>query len=308
MRGEEFLYKMALIDPAYVEAADATPMAKSHEKAKTIKRSHKASRVLLIAAVVVMALSVSAFAIWNFGLKDMQGRDEQTLAMNGIKGMAEYEAAREWESRLEKLSADGKNAMPLDTMEDFTPDVYFQCHALSQEAKDELDALLKEYGLRMHESWTEPDSMDALYDVAESRGFMPAVGDNGEFPVGGKYYNDGTFTFNCAATLPDGTNIRYQFYCLTKGTFTRLGYLMANASDFDEWAYTTEEGTDVLLAISANKSIMTANLDNCFVFANILSGTDNNGGHALGAQPVDKSSIEAFAECFDFVAINALSE
>lgn len=101
---------------------------------------------------------------------------------------------------------------------------------------------------------------------------------------------------------------RWDDYCLTKGTFTRLGYLLANTSDFNEWAYITEEGTDVLLAISDNKSIMAANLDNCFVFVNILSGTDNNRGHALGAQPVDKSSIEAFAECFDFMAINSLSE
>ena len=37
MRGNEFLDKMELIDPAYVEAADATPKKKKSVWIKTVK-------------------------------------------------------------------------------------------------------------------------------------------------------------------------------------------------------------------------------------------------------------------------------
>lgn len=282
-------------------------MAKLHTNTKTYGRAHRVYRVPLIAAVIVMLLCVSAFAVWNFGLKDMRGGDSQTLTMNGLSGTAEYEAAQEWERCLKEMAASGKNELSPDSAEGFEPDVYFWYNAISREAKDELDALLKEYGLRMHGSRTETHSMDELYNAAGAEGFMPEPGDNGEGPVGGAYYDDGTFTLNCAAVLPDGTNVRYQFYSLTKGTFTRLGYLMADADDYEEWTYTTGEGAQVLLATSANKSIMAADLDNCFVFVNILSGTENNSGHALGAQPVNKESLESFAESFDFTMIDSLS-
>ena len=292
---------------ASTERIKEVTMAKLHTNSKTYRRSHRAFRVTLIAAVIVMSLCISASAIWHFGLRDMRGKDSQTLSMNGLSGTTEYEASQEWERRIERLTASGKNEMSTDAIADFVPDIYFWNNAISREAKDELDALLEEYGLRMHGNWTELHSIDDLYNAAGVEGFMPVSGDNGDGPVSGIYYDDGTFTFNFAAVLPDGTNVRYGFHSLTKGTFTRLGYLMADTDDYEEWTYTTGGGTDILLAISANKSIMAVELDNCFVFVNILSGIDNNGGHALGAQPMNKNSLEAFAESFDFALINGLS-
>jgi len=65
--------------------------------------------------------------------------------------------------------------------------------------------------------------------------------------------------------------------------------------------------TDVLLAISANKSILAVNLDNSLVFVNILSGTENSDENRsnYGAQPISKSDLEAFADSFDFVTLNS---
>lgn len=280
-------------------------MAKLHNAdTKPYKRSLKTFRVLLIAAVVVMTLSVSAIAslTGQFSLRDMQGKNPKLVSMYGITGMAEYEAGLEWEDYLQRMRKKGENLIYPDS----EWDNYAKYGAFSQDAKDELDALLVKYGLRMHESSTSFRSIEGLYDAAGVDGFMPTVGDSGEYPINGEYYDDGTFTFSCAALLPDGTNILYNFHCQTKGTFTRLGYLL---NDFeDEWSYTTEDGTEVLLAIGNNKSIMAADLGNCFVIIDIRSGTVNNRGDgSLGAQTVDRSSLEDFAECFDFTKIKGLS-
>jgi len=115
---------------------------------------------------------------------------------------------------------------------------------------------------------------------------------------------------NSAALLADGKPLLYQFYSAVKGTFSRSDYLLANLDNFEEWEYVTADGTTVILAISANKSLLVANLDNCFVFVNILSGTENNDSSktSYGAQPIDKGDLEAFADGFDFAKLITLAK
>jgi hypothetical protein len=262
-----------------------------------------------IAAVLVAAvLSVSAFAVYRFSLRDMEGPTLQigdgevhALSLNRLKDSPEYEAAQEWEDYVNMRFAEGENmAAP-----DLAPDAYSQYNAYSPESKDALNKILSKYDLKMHNVLDYVKSLDGLYSALGISGFMPVAGNSGEYPINGSVYDDGSFTFNCAAELSNGTDIRYQFYRLVKGAFTRIGYPVANAADFEEWVYATESGVDVLLAIGENKSAMAVNLDNSIVFANILSGTGNNDESktSYGAEPVEKSDLEEFADSFDLPAL-----
>jgi len=291
-------------------------------------KPRKMSSILIAAALAITLFTGTAFAIYNFGLKDLEGPTVQigmerptaqvyedgqtsqisevhTISLNGLKGSPEYEAAQEWESYLNEWYKEGKNLLPPGYVADES-DMYFYYQAFSQEAKDTLDAILYEYGLTMHITLAFVHSLDELYAGLEINGFMPAASNNGEYPISGQYYDDGTFAFNCTVALPDGTDVRYQFYCFAKGTFTRVGNLIADVNDFEEWTYTTSSGDDVLLAISENKSIMVVNLDSSFIFVNILSGTENNDSaeYSYGEVPVGRSDLEAFADGFDFSALN----
>jgi len=277
------------------------------------KRTRKVSTILIAATLATILLTGTAFAIHYFNLKDLKGPTVQigseqakTLSLNGLKGSPEYEAAQEWENQVDAWHAEGKNR----AASDLVPDAYSQYNAFSQEAKDTLDDILNKYNLKMHKTSSDVRSLDELYSALGISGLMPAAGDNGDYPVGGTLYDDGTLTFNGAAALPDGTDVRYQFDCFTKGTFTRVGYLLADADDFEEWTYPKSTGYNILLAISANKSIMAVNLDNSFVFVNILSGTENNDSSktSYGAQPIDKGDLEAFADGFDFAKLSTLAK
>lgn len=297
---------------ASTEKIKEAAMNKINERTNSKHHTHKASRILLIAAVTVMVLSVGAFAIYHFGLRDLAGQTVQigsekapTLSLSGLKGTPEYDAAREWENYVQKSYKAGSNELSVNLVWD----MYAENQAFSQEAKDKLDSILSKYGLKMHDSRTGVRSFDELYAAAGVSGFMPPSGGNGAYPLGGAFYNDGTFSFNSAAVMPGGADVRYQFYCLAKGAFTRTGYLLADAENYEEWTYTTSNGTDVLLAISANKSIMAVNLDSSFVFVNILSGMENNDGSmsSYDAPPIKKSDLEAFADSFDFAVIGDLA-
>jgi hypothetical protein len=290
-------------------------MKKINETTNIKHYTRKASRVLLIAAVIVMVISSAAFAIYQFSLKDLEGpvvqigaEEVHTISLNGLKGSPEYEAAQKWEIYVNERYKEGQNMLSPGYVDDGS-DMYLYCNAFSQEAKDTLDDILDEYGLNMHNTHSDVKSFDELYTELGINGFMQAIGSSGEFPVGGTFYDDGSFSFNCATTLPDGSDARYQFYRLVKGSFTRIGNLWADAGDYEEWAYTTASGETVLLAISANLSIMAVNFENCFVFVNILSGTENSDESrtSYGAHPVDRSDLEAFADSFDIVALSAQS-
>jgi hypothetical protein len=276
----------------------------------TPHRTRKSFVSVAIAAVLVMVLAGTAFAIYRFSLKDLAGPTQigteqvRTFSLNGFKASPEYEAAQEWESYVNARFNEGENmAEP-----DLVPDAYSRYNAFSQEAKDTLDGILDKYDLKMHDTPAYVHSLNELYSGLGVSGFMPALGNNGEYPVSGMFYEDGTFSFNSAAAAPDGTDVRYQFYHFTKGALTRTGYLLADADNFEEWVYTTEGGAEILLGISENKSVMVVNLENSFVFVNILSGTKNNDSSqtSFGADPVEKSDLEVFADSFDLAALNAL--
>ncbi len=288
----------------------AVAMKKLHTENSSYRTKPKFTRTALIAAVIALVLSVSAFAIYNFALRDLKGptyqingKETASLSLSNIKGSPEYEAAQEWEADLNTWFKQGKNMVEPG----YVSDAYSMYDANSQEAKKALDALLNKYHLKMHEEPSYSRSLNELYSAMGYSGFMPGEGNNEGIPVGGAYYKDGTFNFCCSAAMPDGKSVGYQFYSFTKGTFTRTGNLLANADDFEEWSYTTKSGKTVLLAMSSDKSIVVANLDKSFVFVNILSGSRNmdTTKTSYGADTINKSNLEAFADSIDFEALNA---
>ena len=281
----------------------------------TVRRQRRTgTRVVLIAAALAMLLSAGVLAVYRFGLKDLAGAPAQvgaetvqTLSLTGLRGTPEYAAAEEWEQMVRQWYDAGENLLPAD--DGFVWDTYAENGAISREARDALDTLLTAYGLRLSPCVGEPRSLEALYSLTGADGFMPTPGDSGGYPVGGKYYADGSLAFNCAAALPGGLDLRYQFYAFAKGSFHRVGHLLADVDAYEEWIYTTPDGVNVLLAIGAGDSILAADLDESFVIVHILSGTENQDAdeQSFGAQTVSREDLEAFAGCFDFSVWNTLT-
>lgn len=246
-------------------------MAKLHTK--KYRRMSKASRMVLIAAVAVMVLTASALAVMtlNFGLKDMQGSSPDTISVNGHAGMPEYEAA--------------------------------------VNPQDDAGAA-EEYGLKTHEVVAEIHSLDDFFEAAGVDGFLPEVGDASEYdfrsehPISGGYYDDGSFDLNCTALMSDGKKIFYNINSQKRGTYANKVEIVGGPDDYEEWSYVTEDGTNVLLGIGDNRSLLAVDLEDCYVFILIRSGTVNDTRE--GVETVDKSDLEAFAEGFDFAVINSL--
>ncbi len=280
------------------------------------KQNRRRPRGLFLAAVVAAALLLCGFAAAKYTLANLRGPEWQgsssqpavsTFSLVGLSGTPEYEAVREWETQLRAWEEAGEN-QPAGGYQQ--GDMYARNQAYSETAQQALDALLEKYDLTLHDSFVIVESPEKLYSEANQTAFLPPRGDSGEYPEGGTLYNDGSLHFNGVAAMEDGKQILYQFYSTAKGVFSRTGWLLEGDRDFTQWMYTTAEGEEVLLAISADKSLLAANLDYCFVFVNILTGTENQreSSHSFGMETVDSTDLEAFADAFDFGIIDRLAE
>lgn len=304
-----------ILDIASSKKIKEETMSKLYTKTDSNKRVRKTASIILIAAVIALALSASAFAICQLCLEGLKGPaevfpDDNMLSLVSIQGTTQYAAATEWEGYVQAWYDAGEN-MVEPGME---TDEYFYYHAITQEARDTLDALLKKYDLKMHSAPTNANTLAELYSTVGISGFMPAIGETGDYPVSGTIYDDGTFSFNCTADLSGAGSVSYQFYSFGKDYFTRGIYMFEDRLESpEEWQYTTADGVDVLLALGEYKSILAVDMDNCFIFVNIMSGKSNettgtDGADASYGMPtLDKAALEVFAESFDFTAINGLS-
>lgn len=288
------------------------PSPKKKEILKMKKNHHVIRRLSAAAAAValVFTLGVTAYATNLFGILDMDVTLEaeptaELISITGYQDSAEYKASVEWQNYLDKSEADGSNPFPEKQKE--SP--YWYYNAFSQEAKDTLDALLDKYGLRMYERRQNVAGQKELYKTVGVSDFLPSSAGLKEIDPSGSVI-DGTsiYSYCDSADLSSGKNVPYDLFRLEKGTFIYTGFLVGDASKFEEWTYTTKDGAPVVLCLSETKALLMADMGSCFVFFNIRTGAANNDPdrNSYGRDTLTKADLEEFADLFGFTALNSI--
>lgn len=106
-----------------------------------------------------------------------------------------------------------------------------------------------------------------------------------EYRVGGEFmkdcikywgyiYEDGTFHFSGDAKL-DGCGITsFQFGRSVKGTFGDVILNIGQVEEYKQWQYLSACGEPILLALGPSKALIFADLEECFISVNVLSGSE----------------------------------
>ena len=308
------------LDDRYIqEAASGYMHSRSdrpapEKKENFIMKTIKIHRIAALAAALalVFALGIVAYATDLFGILDMKAEleyrpEDELINITGFRGSKQYQANLEWQNYLDEADANGTN--------EFSPeqelDGYSNYRAYSQEAKDRLDALLEEYGLKMFKSSESVSGQEGLYATVGVSDFLPASGGLGELemePFGTVIDGKSIFSFCDSANLANGKNFYYDLFCIQADTFIYTGFLVGNVEDFEEWTYTAEDGSTVSLCLGKIQSVLIAPLDNCFVFFNIRAGSANDDPNrsSYGRDTLTKADLEEFAGMIDFAAINSI--
>ena len=241
--------------------------------AKASRRpARKLGRVLLVAATIVLALTATALAVYQYGMKDTiienmpdfsdvtQVRAEKSL--NGFADSPEYQAYVEWATWERLWSAENENWFKDRGVDDSYSEVdetYTVLYGIyAREQADKFDEIMAKYGLTRHTAregfYTEAQLCAALgvEDIFDER-----------FDIRGDYlFEDGAF--KAVGTFPmDGEEVWVNMVNAVKGSITMIS--SGIPEEYEEWNYTTDSGVEVILAAYEDGAWMVADLPGTYV-------------------------------------------
>ena len=326
---DRHIFEAAGFDPARQGKSPEriTPMT----EIKTYRRRSKRLTALIIAACLLLSLSIVAYAAGWFGLKEATITDSRledafedevyvgqelvpatVVTLSGYEGTKEYQAAKEWQEFYNAYVANDYNGdafgQYLGEWGEAHRGAYWNIYTPA--LADQFQRICETYGLAARSGKYEGQD-DALYSgLCQLAGISPFLSDSGRRPDGLDYYflyDDGSFSchdywwphdefddYNLAVE-----NIR--IFRNRKG-FMGEGVLELDPDEeLEEWVYTTAGGETVDLVMGEKTALIL--YDGEYAFVSILwqqlhlqrpSGVD-----------ISRESLERYADTIDFAALGS---
>lgn len=302
-----------MLDRVLAEAA-----VKSHSGSRS--RFHIRRAVsLAAAAALIMAIGVTAYAADWFGLKETligpqevdtgwsEMKTADVISLQGYSNSPEHQATAEWEAFLSSYDQDKSILSRVGNSPTGFEEKYGFYLCYSQEMADKIDEICEKYSLSLLNQIFVPQTSEELFSMAgtgeiwrdqsqlyQNACYSPYVCDDGSFKFDGEARLTGAGT-----TWP--YLICYEFTRCVKGSFNPVVLNIGDLDSYEQWNYTTQNGTVLALAQSSEKELIIAERDDSFVVINILEPyiCDVNQGELHKS----KADLEAFAEIFDFSVI-----
>jgi len=287
---------------------DITEM--NHTKTRVLKR-----RLVTIAAAaaVVAALSATAMAVNFMGLRDAllpekqevntfdpetgvaipgETRQSDAVSLSGYMDSPESKALAEWQSFLNEYDRD----KTLLKQADDNPDpslAQYQCYTVyTQEMAGKLEEIADKYGLKLHTRCI------SLADHPEALGDLKDFADSSLNPSWMYMYEDGFCHFDGDADIEGVGEVMLQFQRAVKGSFNEVFLTVGNAEAYDQWAYRTDSGVELAMALGPDTSVIFADFPDCFATLNIVAGKND------GMSP---ESLQALAGSCDFTKLSPVT-
>lgn len=288
-------------DKYYMEAAEYEVTASNTRKARVLRLAVRVA----VAAALIAALTVTAYAVYQAVLKDYfldpaptntaEPNQESTLplarlSMVGYQGTPEYNALKEWLDWMDEHPSD--NYVAPDGNDDNAdykwPDYHPFYGAYYTEQGEALDAILDKYDLKPHKSRAGA-SAEEIYDAL---GTEPIL--SGEYIGSGYVYDDGTFNLELRNSAD---KFDVTIFASVKGTLTDIqGF---SSPIYDEWSYTVSPSGEIVdLVIDSNGAgIILFETDGAYILV--------HASHDFpGRQPITREELEDLANSMNFSALS----
>lgn len=305
MKREQLSKVICNIDERQIaEAYQFNPDLCSDSPERTI---HMKKRIITfaLAAALMLALGITAYAIYNWRLQDLvlhssaeneteitesqrydplpEGMD--TLSLQGYTGSPEYKAMLEWSEFQKNYDRDGEILKAVGNNPTQWDEKYGSNNYLvySQEMADTIDAIAAKYGLTLHSGFT----VATIDDLRGRFGDFCA-----EIKYGSGYcYADGTFSCDC-----DNGKGNFQIRRSMKGVLDTASLNVPDTEKYEQWEYTTACGATVLLALAPHHAMIVAESEQSFTVVNVQAGSEVSPSGAR----ISAAELEALANSIDF--------
>lgn len=285
-------------------------------------RTSPMKRLVMIAAVIAVlaALSAAAVATDFFGLRQVllpqQGKvnvlDENGIvvpgeteyrdfiSLAGFSDTPETRALAEWQAFLDGYDQDGAIIAQIGNSPTGFEEEYGEYLVYTQEMAGKLDEIAAKYGLYLHRA------MGVIFPGEWESRIGPFFEDS-VTAYTGYAYEDGTFSFDGGAVLPDYGLVDYQFHRSVRGAFEQITLNIGDVSEYETWGYETACGVPVTLALGSEKALVLADLGDCFISLNVLAGTETSPDDVFSSGPFYQEDLENLADSFDYTVLTPVS-
>ena len=324
---DRHIFEAAYFDPAGQGKSPERIPSMTEIKIYSIRS--KRLTALLIAACLLLSLSIVAYAAGWFGLKEATIADSRledafedevyvgqklapatVITLSGYEGTKEYQASKEWQAFYNAYVANNYNGdafgQYLGEWGEAHRDAYWNIYTPA--LAEEFQRICETYGLAARSAKFEGQD-DALYSgLCQLAGISPFLSESGRRADGIDYYtlyDDGSFTCydfwwpHDDFDNPDLAVGNIRIIRNRKG-FMGEGVLELDPDEeLEEWVYTTAGGETVDLAMGEKTALIL--YDGEYAFVSILW----QSLHLQRPDGVDisRESLERYADTIDFAAL-----
>lgn len=208
------------------------------------------------------------------------------LTLESLQSSANYKASMEIKDYVQSCNATGD-------VDETLSEAYRAYGCRNTEMAQKVDEICTKYGLNKVGNGISPDTTEEMFTALNVRSMVKASG-NGDVTTSNPSYSaDGNFEF-WGATTVSGVDypIEYRAYRAMKQTLSTAYWEIENTSDYQWSNYVTTAGTNVLIAVGQNNSLVLTDTGDSVVVIVVMNAT-------TGDTQTGKAALEAFANTFD---------
>lgn len=266
------------------------PAEKPHRRgAHQQKASSQRWWTIIPAAAALFA--VVLLGIFVLGRTDktppsMSNVPTEPLALESLLSSANYKASMEIKDYVQSYNATGD-------VDETLSEAYRAYGCRNTEMAQKVDEICTKYGLNKVGNGISPDTTEEMFTALNVRSMVRDSG-NGDVTTSNPSYSaDGNFEF-WGATTVSGVDypIEYRVYRAMKQTLSTAYWEIENTSNYQWSNYVTTAGTDVLIAVGQNNSLVLTDTGDSVVVIVVMNAT-------TGDTQTGKAALEALANTFD---------
>ena len=319
----------ARFDPKGLNASPERIVSMSEIRA--YRRNTRRLAAFIVAACLLLSLSIVAYAAGWFGLKEATITDSRledafeeevyvgkalvpatVITLSGYEGTKEYQASKEWWEFYNAYVANGYNGDAFGQYLGEWGEAHKDGYAIiyTPALAEKFQSICEKYGLAARSGKFEGQDNGLYSGLCQLAGISPFLSESGRMPENIDYYilyDDGSFScHDLWWPHNDFDNLDLAVWDIRifrnmKGFMDERAVELDPNEELEEWAYTTAGGEPVDLVMGQNKAMIL--YDGEAAFVSVIWQQLN----LMRPDGVDLSheSLERYADTIDFAALGS---